>query len=480
MAYANETMQDMAQMQPPIALGALDGRYRGAVAPLTNYFSEAGLNRARVYVEVEWLIYLLDNNVLPGAPSLTDPERDYLRALTRDFNSSTIAELAKTEAVTRHDVKAVEYYIKNRLEAAPAVLGETSLPSLHEVVHIFCTSEDINNLAYALVIQAGIQNVWLPAARALKNDLLTRARENADVPMLSRTHGQPATPSTIGKELAVFAYRLGRQIKRVENTEYLGKINGATGTFGAHIVAVPGANWFEISRGFVEHLGLTWNPVTTQIESHDWQGELYADIARYNRIAHNFATDAWTYISLDYFHQNLAAQGSTGSSTMPHKVNPIRFENAEANLEISSALLDTLGATLVTSRMQRDLTDSTTQRNIGVAIGHSLLALDNLQRGLAGIDINAEKMAADLDSNREVLGEAVQQAMRATSIAGASGMEDPYERLKELTRGNRVTGDQMREFIKGLGMPSDVEERLLALTPAAYVGLAADVINYVD
>lgn len=476
--FANTDMVDLAELEPQVPLGPLDGRYRAYVAPLANYFSEAGLNRARVFVEVEWLIYLLDNHVLPGAPELREDERACLRDLTKTFDANTIAELAKTEAVTRHDVKAVEYYIKNRLDAAADQLTDTNLPKLHEVVHIFCTSEDINNLSYALVIQAGIQNVWLPAARKLRDDLMDRARENADVPMLSRTHGQPATPSTIGKELAVFAYRLGRQIKRIEATEYLGKINGATGTFGAHVTAVPEADWFEISKGFVEHLGLTWNPVTTQIESHDWQSELYADVARFNRIAHNFATDAWTYISLDYFHQNLAAQGSTGSSTMPHKVNPIRFENAEANFEISCALLDTLAATLVTSRMQRDLTDSTTQRNIGTAIGHSLLALHNLTGGLAGIDINVAKMAADLDNNWEVLGEAVQQAMRAASIAGASGMEDPYERLKELTRGNRVTGEQMREFIHGLGMPADVEERLLALTPAKYIGLAKRVIDF--
>ncbi|MDO5049126.1 MAG: adenylosuccinate lyase [Actinomycetaceae bacterium] len=471
-------MVDMAQIEPTIALGALDGRYRGVVAPLTNYFSEAGLNRARVFVEVEWLIYLLDNEVLPGAPKLSDAEREYLRDLVKNFDADAIAELAETEAVTRHDVKAVEYYIKARLDAAPEHLGDTVLPQLHEVVHIFCTSEDINNLSYALVIQAGIQNIWLPSARELRADLLKMAEENADVPMLSRTHGQPATPSTIGKELAVFVYRLGRQIERIEATTYLGKLNGATGTLGAHVVAVPGADWLAISKGFVEHLGLTWNPVTTQIESHDWQAELYSDVARFNRIAHNLATDAWTYISLDYFHQNLAAQGSTGSSTMPHKVNPIRFENAEANLEISCALLDTLAATLVTSRMQRDLTDSTTQRNIGTGLGHSLLALDNLKRGLAGIDINAGKMAADLDQNWEVLGEAVQQAMRAASIAGATGMEDPYERLKDLTRGHRVTGDEMRDFIRGLNLPGDVEQRLLELTPATYVGLASQIIDF--
>ncbi|MBS7072032.1 MAG: adenylosuccinate lyase, partial [Actinomyces sp.] len=275
-----------------------------------------------------------------------------------------------------------------------------------------------------------------------------------------------------GKEMAVFAHRLSRQIKRVEATEYLGKINGATGTWAAHVVSVPGADWPTLARAFVEGLGLTWNPLTTQIESHDWQAELYADVARAGRIAHNLATDAWTYISMDYFHQNLAAQGSTGSSTMPHKVNPIRFENAEANLEVSNALLDSLGATLVTSRMQRDLTDSTTQRNVGVAFGHAVLAYDNLVRGLDGIEINAARMARDLDANWAVLGEAVQQAMRAAAIAGATGMANPYERLKELTRGHEVGAEDMREFIAGLGLPAEVEERLLALTPATYIGLS--------
>ena len=270
----------------------------------------------------------------------------------------------------------------------------------------------------------------------------------------------------------MFAHRLSRQIKRVEATEYLGKINGATGTWAAHVVSVPGADWPTLARSFVEGLGLTWNPLTTQIESHDWQAELYADVARAGRIAHNLATDAWTYISMDYFHQNLAAQGSTGSSTMPHKVNPIRFENAEANLEVSNALLDSLASTLVTSRMQRDLTDSTTQRNVGVAFGHAVLAYDNLVRGLDGIEINAARMAQDLDANWAVLGEAVQQAMRAAAIAGATGMANPYERLKELTRGHEVGAEDMREFIAGLGLPTEVEERLLALTPATYIGLS--------
>ncbi|HLS04065.1 MAG TPA: adenylosuccinate lyase, partial [Actinomycetales bacterium] len=299
----------------------------------------------------------------------------------------------------------------------------------------------------------------------------------AEIPLLSRTHGQAATPSTLGKELGVLAFRLGRQLKRIAGAEILGKINGATGTYGAHVAAAPDTDWQQVSRTFVEHLGLTWNPLTTQIESHDWQAELYADIARFNRILHNLTTDMWTYISLGYFKQQLAAHGSTGSSTMPHKVNPIRFENAEANLELSCALLDSLGSTLVTSRLQRDLTDSTTQRNIGTAFGHSLLAIDNVSRGLDGVDPAPEVMAADLDSNWEVLGEPVQSAMRAAAAAGVEGMENPYERLKELTRGQRVDGETMVEFIRGLGLPAEMEERLAALTPATYVGLAAQIVS---
>jgi adenylosuccinate lyase len=294
--------------------------------------------------------------------------------------------------------------------------------------------------------------------------------------MLSRTHGQPATPSTLGKELAVLAHRLRRQLRRIEGAEFLGKLNGATGTYGAHVVAVPGADWPAVSKGFVEHLGLTWNPLTTQIESHDWQAEVYADVARFNRILHNMATDVWTYISLGFFTQ-IPVAGATGSSTMPHKVNPIRFENAEANLEISCSLLDTLGATLVTSRLQRDLTDSTTQRNIGPAFGHSLLAIDNVRRGLTALHANADLMADDLDHNWEVLGEPIQSAMRAASVAGVPGMENPYERLKELTRGQRVDAARMREFVGTLGLPDDVAARLTALTPASYTGLAARLVE---
>lgn len=457
-------------------LSPLDGRYRCAVAPVVNHLSEAALNRARVHVEIEWLIHLLDQHVLPGAPELTDEERAYLRDLPKNFGRPQIDRLAEHEALTRHDVKAVEYLIGEHLDAAADVLGEgTCLGRLREVVHIFCTSEDINNLAYALVIRAAVEQVWLPAATGLLARLHALAEAGAAIPMLARTHGQAATPVTIGKELAVTAHRLSRQVRRVQATEYLGKINGATGNWAAHVVSVPNADWPAVSRSFVESLGLVWNPLTTQIESHDWQAELYSDLARFNRIAHNLATDCWTYISMGYFRQNLSAHGSTGSSTMPHKVNPIRFENAEANLEVSCALLDSLAATLVTSRLQRDLTDSTTQRNIGVAVGHSLLALDNLGRGLDGIDIDEERMARDLDAHWAVLGEAVQQAMRAAAIAGATGMANPYERLRELTRGHAVNAEDMRDFIRSLNLPTEVEDRLVALTPATYVGLSAQM-----
>ena len=469
----------LADLVPPIALGPLDGRYRPVVSPLVDHLSEAALNRARLHVEVEWLIHLTTTGAVPGAPSLSPAEQEYLRETVQTFGAEQIAELAEIEAETRHDVKAIEYFLKRRLAAAPQALGAgTVLPDVLEIVHIFCTSEDINNLAYALTVRDAVGKVWLPAAGSVADDVANLAYANAAVPMLARTHGQPATPVTLGKELAVLAYRLRRQIRRIEGAEYLGKVNGATGTYGAHVVSVPGTDWEEVARTFVEGLGVTWNPLTTQIESHDWQAEIYADMARFNRVLHNLATDVWTYISLGYFRQRLSAQGSTGSSTMPHKVNPIRFENAEANLEISCALLDTLSATLVTSRLQRDLTDSTTQRNIGVAFGHSLLALDNVRRGLAGLDVDAEAMARDLDGNWEVLGEAVQSAMRAAAVAGAAGLADPYERLKELTRGRRVDRAAVREFIQGLGLPDDVEARLLHLTPGSYTGLAADLVRH--
>jgi adenylosuccinate lyase len=295
--------------------------------------------------------------------------------------------------------------------------------------------------------------------------------------MLSRTHGQPATPSTLGKEMAVFVYRLDRVRRQIAATEFLGKFSGATGNFAAHRVADPGADWPALSRAFVESLGLEWNPLTTQIESHDWQAELYARISHANRILHNAATDVWTYISMGYFRQ-IPQAGATGSSTMPHKINPIRFENAEANFEISCALLDALAATLVTSRMQRDLTDSTTQRNIGVALGHSLLALENMSRGLTELDVAEDALAADLDANWEVLGEAIQTVIRAEVVAGRSSITDPYALLKELTRGKRVTAADLAEFVSRLDISAEAKERLAALTPATYVGDSAALVRF--
>jgi len=459
----------LADVEPPIALGPLDGRYRRTVAPLVDHLSEAALNRERVHVEVEWFIHLCEQRALAGLEPLTAEQEAGLRAIVTGFDAAAVAELAELEAVTVHDVKAVEYFIGRRLP-------ELGLGHLTPLVHFACTSEDINNLSYALGIKDAVEQVWLPAAHGLVAAVSAMARETKAVPMLSRTHGQPATPTTLGKELAVFAHRLDRQVQRVAGTEFLGKLNGATGTFAAHTAAAPDTDWPGISRSFVTGLGLTWNPLTTQIESHDWQAELYADVARFNRILHNLCTDVWSYISIGYFQQ-IPVEGATGSSTMPHKVNPIRFENAEANAEISCSLLDTLAATLVTSRWQRDLTDSSSQRNIGVAFGHSLLAISNVVKGLNRLDVAEATLAEDLDQNWEVLGEAVQTAMRAEAVAGREGMDNPYERLKDLTRGHRVDAQRMREFIGELGLSEETAQRLSALTPGGYTGLAERLVD---
>ncbi|WP_373694815.1 adenylosuccinate lyase [Kineococcus terrestris] len=448
------------------ALGPLDGRYRRSVAPLAEHLSEAALNRRRVHVEVEWLVHLGTHDVVPGVRRLTGDEVAFLRSLPLAFDAAAVAELAEIERVTVHDVKAVEYWVKRRLEG-------TSLADVAELTHLFCTSEDVNNLSYALMVRDAVRLVWLPAASALADDVARMAHELRDLPMLARTHGQPATPTTLGKELAVLAHRLRRQLDRVARAEYLGKFNGATGTYAAHRAAVPGTDWPAVSREFVTSLGLTWNPLTTQIESHDWQAELYADVARYGRVLHNLCTDVWTYISYGYFAQ-VRGQGTVGSSTMPHKVNPIRFENAEANLEVSGGLFRVLEETLTTSRLQRDLTDSSMQRNIGVAFGHSLLAVENARKGLAGLDAVPQALAADLDATWEVLGEAVQSVMRV------HGLPEPYERLKELTRGRRVDQAKLREFVAGLGLPADEAARLADLTPGAYTGDAAALVDVLD
>jgi adenylosuccinate lyase len=453
---------------PPQPLSPLDGRYRAVVAPLADYLSEAGLNRARVEVEVEWLITLTDRSLF-GTQPLADAQKDALRALYRDFGQSEIDWLAEREAVTRHDVKAVEYLVRDRLDS----LG---LDAIAELTHFALTSEDVNSTAYALTVQRAVSRVWSPKLAVVIDALTALAIEHRDAAMLSRTHGQPATPTTMGKEIGVFAWRLARVARQIEASEYLAKFSGATGTWSAHVAADPDVDWPEVTRAFVESLGLVFNPVTTQIESHDWQVELYDRVRHAGGILHNLATDVWTYISLGYFTQ-IPVAGATGSSTMPHKINPIRFENAEANLEISGGLLGTLAQTLVTSRLQRDLTDSTTQRNIGVAFGHSLLALDNLQRGLTEISLSEGALAADLESNWEVLAEAIQTVVRAEIAAGRSRIADPYALLKELTRGRRVGATDLAEFVRGLDIGEAAKQRLLALTPAAYTGLASGVVD---
>lgn len=454
---------------PPQPLSPLDGRYRAAVEGLGDHLSEAGLNRARVLVEVEWLLFLADHRMF-GAEPVDAEQARALRAWAVEFGQPEIDELARLEATTRHDVKAVEYLVRARLV-------QQGLTALAELTHFACTSEDVNNLSYGITLRAALNDVWLPRFDAVLERLRALAIEHRAQPMLAHTHGQPATPTTFGKELAVVVHRLQRQRDRIVAVEFPAKFSGATGTFSAHLAADPDADWPALSREFVTHLGLTWNPLTTQIESHDGQAELFGRIAHANRILHNLATDVWTYISMGYLTQ-IPQPGATGSSTMPHKINPIRFENAEANLELSTALLDALAATLTTSRLQRDLTDSTTQRNIGVALGHSVLALDNLLKGLGEIAVNPEALAADLDANWEVLGEAIQTVIRAEVTAGRSSIADPYALLKELTRGKRATSADLAEFIRGLDIGDAAKARLLALTPATYTGLASELVDY--
>ncbi|MCC6270042.1 MAG: adenylosuccinate lyase [Microbacteriaceae bacterium] len=452
-------------------LSPLDGRYAATVSGLSEHLSEAALNRARVRVEVEWLLFLTGRSLFGTAPLSVDDQAS-LRRIVSEFSEADVRDLADLEATTRHDVKAVEYFVRHRLDTLGIV-------GISELVHFAATSEDINNISYALCVDAALREVWLPKFHDVVGTLASLSREHKSLPMLAHTHGQPATPTTMGKELAVFVSRLRRVAHQIEHSDFLAKFSGATGTFAAHYAADPTADWPELSRTFVESLGLTWNPLTTQIESHDGQAELFSRISHANRILHNLCTDVWTYISMGYFTQ-VPVAGATGSSTMPHKVNPIRFENAEANLELSCAILDSLAATLVTSRLQRDLTDSSAQRNIGVGFGHSLLALDNILRGLGEIAVNERRLSEDLDANWEVLAEAIQTVIRAEITAGRSNITDPYALLKELTRGRRVGREDLAEFIRGLDIGVEAKERLLALTPSTYVGVAPDLLRFLD
>ena len=449
----------MPALDPLLALSPLDGRYAGKVEALRPVFSEFGLVHARVRVEIEWLLALAAE---PGVPELAPFDAAAtarLRALAEGFSPADAARVKEIERTTNHDVKAVEYFIKERL-ADDAALG----PAL-EFVHFACTSEDINNLSYGLMLAAARRDVMLPALDGITATLRTMAHDLAALPMLSRTHGQTASPTTVGKELANVVARLERQRAQLAAVSLTGKANGAVGNYNAHLAAYPDVDWPAFSRRFVESLGLDFNPYTTQIEPHDCVAEIADAMKRISTICIDLCRDAWGYISLGYFKQAVKA-GEVGSSTMPHKVNPIDFENAEGNFGIAVALFEHFATKLPISRWQRDLTDSTVLRAVGTAFGHALIGFDALGRGLGKLSANPERLAADLDAAWEVLAEAVQTVMRR------HGLPNPYEQLKALTRGQGITADSMRAFIAGLELPEDAKQRLLEMTPASYVGHA--------
>jgi len=448
------------------ALSPLDGRYAGKVDALRPIFSEYGLIRARVKVEVEWLLALANEPGIVELKPFSDAAVARLRALADGFSVADAARVKAIEATTNHDVKAVEYLIKERLQDDPE-LG----PAL-EFVHFACTSEDINNLSYALMLSQARQDVLLPKIDALIQKLRAMAHEHAALPMLSRTHGQTASPTTVGKELANVVARLQRQGEVLAGLPMPGKINGAVGNYNAHVAAYPDIDWPGFSRHFVESLGLDWQPYTTQIEPHDGVAELCDVAKRIDTIAIDLCRDTWGYISQGYFKQAVKA-GEVGSSTMPHKVNPIDFENAEGNFGIASALFEHFAAKLPISRWQRDLTDSTVLRALGTAFGHMLIGFDALQRGLGKLSANPERLAADLDASWEVLAEAVQTVMRR------HGLPNPYEQLKALTRGQGITEASMRAFIDTLDLPAGDKQRLLDMTPGRYTGLAEQLARAV-
>jgi adenylosuccinate lyase len=442
------------------ALSPLDGRYAGKTEALRSLFSEYGLMRQRVTVELGWFSVIADDPGIPEIPPMSDEDTDFLVGLIRDFDIKGAERIKEIESTTNHDMKAVEYYLKEQMATRPA------LKEVSEFIHFGCTSEDINNLAYALMLKHGRESVLLPMMERMIERLRAQARRHADLPMLSRTHGQPATPTTLGKELANIVHRLRRQCDQLKEVQLLGKMNGAVGNYNAHLAAYPDVNWEALSIQLVESLGLTWTPYTVQIEPHDYMAEYFDALARFNTVLLDASRDIWGYISIGYFKQKPVA-GEVGSSTMPHKVNPIDFENAEGNLGVANALLHHFSEKLPLSRWQRDLTDSTVLRNVGVGIGHSVLAYESFLKGLSKLEADAEKLNADLEANWEVLAEAVQTVMRRY------GVDEPYEKLKALTRGRRVDEDVMRDFIKELDIPNDAKARLLALTPQSYIGLAA-------
>lgn len=443
------------------AISPIDGRYGSKTETLRQHFSEFGLIHARVRVEVRWLQQLAAHPQIEELPAFSDDAQTFLNHLVDNFSVADAEAIKAIERTTNHDVKAVEYFLKDKMSELE------ELANASEFVHFACTSEDINNLSHALMLNTGVNDVLVPAMTEVAEQITKLAHQHADLPMLSRTHGQTASPTTLGKEMANVAYRLQRQLKALDRIEYLGKINGAVGNYNAHLATYPDIDWEANARSFIESLGLDWNPYTTQIEPHDYIAELFDTISRFNTILIDFDRDIWSYISLGYFKQKTIA-GEVGSSTMPHKVNPIDFENSEGNLGIANAVLGHLGAKLPISRWQRDLTDSTVLRSMGVGLAHSLIAYQASLKGISKLEANPERLAADLNQAWEVLAEAIQTVMRRYGIA------EPYEKLKAFTRGKAITETMMQDFVTQLDLPKEAQQALLALTPAAYVGNASE------
>jgi adenylosuccinate lyase len=442
------------------ALSPVDGRYGRNTVDLRPIFSEYGLIRHRVQVEVRWLEALAAESAIGEVAPLSDAARGHLEKLVDDFRLEYAQRVKNIEKTTNHDVKAVEYFIKEH------IAGNAELEAVSEFIHFACTSEDINNLSHALMLREARDGVLIPLMEDVITAIRAVAHDLADLPMLCRTHGQPATPSTLGKEMANFVYRLDRQLEQFKNVQLLGKINGAVGNYNAHISAYPDFDWQGFAEAFVTSLGIDWNPYTAQIEPHDYVAEYFHALMRFNTILLDFDRDVWTYISLGYFKQKTVA-GEVGSSTMPHKVNPIDFENSEGNIGIANALMDHLASKLPVSRMQRDLTDSTVLRNLGMGAAYSVIAWKAALRGIGKLDAAPQTLAADLDATWEILAEPIQTVMRRY------GIEQPYEKLKELTRGQKVTKETMQAFVDSLEIPTEAKQALRELTPGTYIGNAA-------
>ncbi len=447
------------------AVSPVDGRYGSKTIALREIFSEYGLLKYRTIVEIRWLQKLAATAEIPEVPAFSAEANQFLDTLAANFSEQDAQRIKDIERTTNHDVKAVEYFLKEKVADVP------ELHAVNEFFHFACTSEDINNTSHALMLKEAREHVILPEIRKLIDAIKTLAVEYRDIPLLSRTHGQPASPSTMGKEMANVAYRMERQYKQIENIEILAKINGAVGNYNAHLSAYPELDWHKFSEEFVtQSLEVTWNPYTTQIEPHDYIAELFDAVARFNTILIDFDRDIWGYIALGHFKQKTIA-GEIGSSTMPHKVNPIDFENSEGNLGLANAVFGHLAQKLPISRWQRDLTDSTVLRNLGVGVGYAVIAYTSTLKGISKLEVNREALLAELDKNWEVLAEPVQTVMRRY------GIEKPYEKLKELTRGKRVDGEAMRQFIDGLALPEEEKARLKLMTPANYIGQAIELTD---